>query len=168
MSKEIITAEVNRSHLPEALVNDDYYVLNDRHVQQEMAVREEIAALQSEMEPWEGVFARRYAQGESIRELAKELKKTSRTLSDASNRAPVVRLIHYWQHLAVLQAGPNQLLRKQMLWRLAVDNEKVDPKEATKALAELNRMDDALKTKGLGNIKIIINNASLKRGELDK
>jgi len=54
-----------------------------------------------------------------------------------------------------------------MLWRIAIDNEKTDPKEATKAIAEMNRMEAEKNGKTRPNIEIIINNEMLPRTSLD-
>lgn len=166
MESQFLPAEMSRELMPVALQNDDYYVGNDEYVVREMQVREEIIALAESMEPWEGKLAKLYASGKSLREIGKTLKKRPSDLAKAVKQLSILRLVHYWQALEVLRDGPNEILRKHMLWRIAKDNEKPDPKEAIKAVAELNKMA-APKGGGSGTFNIIINNAVLPRGPLD-
>ena len=166
-SKELISADMKPELMPDALQNDVYYVGNDRFVQQEMKVKAEILDLQQSVEPWEARLAQLYAAGTSKREIGKQLKKTGRMMANALDTLPVQTLVHHWQHLAVLRDGPNEIVRKQMLWRIAVDNEKADPKETTKALAELNRMAAPKGGAPGQTLNIIISNQVLKKGPLD-
>lgn len=165
---KLIPAEIDPNLMPEALRNSAYYSGNDESVQLEMAVKHEILELQKDLAPWQAEIAKRYAKGASIRALAREMNRTQREISQLLDRISVQKLVHHWQHLEVLRDGPNEIQRRHMLWRIAVDNERKDPKEATKALAELNRMA-APKQGGTGNtINIVITHANLQRGALDE
>jgi hypothetical protein len=85
---------------------------------------------------------------------------------EALRKPALEQLIHYFVHLAIVQDGPNRLLRRNMLWRIAVDNEKTDPKESIKALAEMNRMEQGLRQ--TGGFTVVINGVDLsKRGAID-
>ena len=167
MAAELVPHEIDRDLMPECLSEDEYYVLNDHFVRQEIKVKEEITLAAQSFEPWINEFARRYAAGETINSLVKPLKKNRADLNRLLDKAPFVRLVHLWQHLNVMMQGPNEIVRKQMLWRIAVDNEKGDPKEATKAIAELNRMEQSARGLNGNSINIIINNEVLPRGALD-
>ena len=168
MENELLTLNTITGDLPAPLDNDPYYVLNDHFLKKEMEVRDLISQKARHLTPWISEFARRYANGETINALQKTLHKTRRDLNAVAESLEFMEVVHLWQHLKILQDGPNELLRKQMLWRIAVNNEMDDPKEATKALAELNRMED--RTRGIvGNkIEIIINNELMPRGALDE
>lgn len=163
--KEIILSEASREMIPEAIRADDYYAANDQSVQQEYRIKEEIAALAQDMEPWQVQVARLYARGESQNSIAKHLKKAQESISKALKTLPVQQLTHYYVHLQIYQDGPNEALRKKMLWRIAVDNEKADPKESIKALAELNRM--VQNNRSSGGFNIVINGVNLAKGPLD-
>lgn len=168
MAKELIVENINRDLMPECLRQDQYYVLNDQFVAKELEIKNEINRLNEIVAPWEANFAKLYAEGKSILALSKELEKKREMLSKIAEKPIIIELVHLWQHLNVYQAGPNQLIRKQMLWRIAVDNEKTDPKECVKAIAELNRMEEAKKNAPTGKIEIVISNSgALPRGGLD-
>ncbi len=168
MENELATLNSIEGDLPEPLANDDYYVLNDHFLQKEIEVRNLIAEKAKELVPWEAEFARRYANGETINALYKAFNKTQKTLKKVTERMDFMELVHSWQHLKILQDGPNENVRKQMLWRIAVDNQKCDPKEAIKAIAEMNRMADSKRGIGGNKIEIVINNELMPRGALDE
>ena len=50
------------------------------------------------------------------------------------------QLLTMLQYHRQLLEGPNEAMRRNMLWRIAQNEEKVDPKTAIKSLAELNKM----------------------------
>lgn len=165
---QLVPADIDPNFVPEVLRKSVYYSGNDESIQLEMAVKSEIMDLQKDLEPWEARAAKMFAYGSSVRTIAKEMGKRQANIAEALDKLSVMRLVHHWQHLEVLRDGPNEALRKQMLWRIAVDNERSDPKEATKALAELNKMA-APKHKGAGNtVNIVITHANLQKGPLDE
>ena len=163
--KEIILSEASREMMPETLCADDYYVANDHYVQQEWRLKKEIADYAAEFEPWEIESAKRHASGENNAQIGRALGKSRNTISAALKHPRLQKLVHFYVHLRIYQDGPNELLRRNMLWRIAAANEKTDPKEATKALAELNRM--AQSHRGGGGFNIVINGMELKKGPLD-
>lgn len=166
---QLVPAEIDPNYVPEALRNSVYYVGNDESVQLEMAVKAEILDLQKDLDPWEAKAAKMFAAGQSIRAIARDLNKRQGIVSEALDKVSVMKLVHHWQHLEVLRDGPNEILRKQMLWRIAVDNERKDPKEATKALAELNKMAAPKHGAVGGNtVNIVISHATLQKGALDE
>lgn len=167
MENELTTLNTIKGDLPDPLATDDYYVLNDHFLIKEMEVRNLIADAVLELDPWESEFARRYANGETINALYKAFNKTQKTLKQVTEKPHFLQVVHLWQHLKILQDGPNELLRKQMLWRIAKDNEKTDPKEATKALVAINAMENEKRGIGSNKIEIIINNEMMPRGALD-
>ena len=157
---------LSRAEMPETLSNDKYYVANDAFVKKGLEVMEEIKALEASTETHLAQLAKGLAHGRALRAVSKEIGRRLEHCKRDRDLPIVVQLISYWRHYFNLMDGPNELMRKQMLWRIAVDNERVDPKEATKALAELNRMSVQKKT-GTGVINIVINNEKLPRGSLD-
>lgn len=167
MDSELIPSEMTRDLMPESLKNNKYYVGNDVHIKNEMAVREEIIEMQKDVDPIQAAVAKLYAHGQSLANIAKTLRISAAKLKVAVKHPSVVRLIHHWQSLEVLRDGPNEIQRKQMLWRIAVDNEHQDPKEARAALAELNKMAAPKGGAATGTFNIVINNDSLPRGPLD-
>lgn len=158
---------MSRETMPETLRNNDYYVGNDVFVQLAAQTNDEIIALTTGWEPWIKTAAQMASQRKSVREIARTLHKSQSKVSTTLKTAAVQQVVFFYQHLEVLKDGPNENLRKQMLWRIAVDNEKTDPKEATKALAELNRMTQAKGPGGGQTFNIVISNQVLQRGPLD-
>jgi hypothetical protein len=163
--KEIIFSEASQEMIPDTLRADGYYAGNDEFVQREFELKKEIADYAKEFEPWQVEVARRYANGEPFTAIAQSLKKSPTTVSKAVKEPALEKLVHFFLHLRIYQDGPNDLLRRNMLWRIAVKNETTDPKEATKALAELNRM--AQGNRGGGGFNIVINGVNLQKGPLD-
>jgi hypothetical protein len=164
--RELILSEASREMMPETLRASDYYVGNDQSVQEEFALKQEIAEFAKGFEPWEVEIAKRSARGESQHAVGKAIGKRHSTVVEALRKPALEQLIHYFVHLAIVQDGPNRLLRRNMLWRIAVDNEKTDPKESIKALAEMNRMEQGLRQ--TGGFTVVINGVDLsKRGAID-
>lgn len=92
-------------------------------------------------------------------------------LAKSENGQRLLNLLQY--HLHLLE-GPNAAQRRNMLWRIAQDNEQVDPKVSISSLAELNKMHHQEKalaqklqeTKAPQTV-ININQELLPRGALD-
>lgn len=76
-----------------------------------------------------------------------------------------------------LLEGPNEALRRNMLWRIAVKEEEPDPKTSIKAIEALNKMhfqNHQIKNPDAGGnqpppqVTININQDILPKGPLDK
>lgn len=165
-NREIILSEASRDMMPDSLRANDYYAANDHFVQQEYKLKQEIAEYARALEPWEVELARLTAQGLGPTRIAKQIGKRRAILEERVKHPTIEQLVHYFLHLRIYQDGPNELLRRNMLWRIAVDNEKEDPKEAIKAVAELNRMAQD-KRGGGGGFTVVINGVDLNKGPLD-
>lgn len=163
---ELMPTEVIPDYIPEALQNDGYYFINDECMQRAMEVKQEIIDLKSQLDPWIAKAAELRAKGQSFKTIGTALKRREQSVSKALATVLCQKLIHFYQHLDVLFDGPNEFQRKQMLWRVAVDNERMAPKEAIKAIAELNKMTAPSKG-GAPNINIVISNNVLQKGPLD-
>lgn len=167
MSTELIITEINPELTPRDLVNDAYYIGNDHFIKQQIAVNQEIQEHIQEMEPLESKVAKLYSQGKAIGQIAKEVGKRRQAIDEIVKTMPVKHLVHLYQCLELHRDGPNEIVRKQMLWRIAVNNQEIDPKESIKALAELNKMAAPKGGTAGGAVQIIINNAVMPRGALD-
>lgn len=153
---------------PTALANSVYYPGNDPFSQVQNAVEHEIIDLSATMDRLDIEVAKCAIKGESQREIAKKFKRSQKTISCIRKKPAVIQLENYLNELRCLRDGPSAEIRKNMLWRIAVDNEKKDPKEATKAIAEFNKM--AAPKGGHQNvtaIQIVVQNAALNRSVLD-
>ena len=165
-NREIILSEASREMMPDTIRASDYYAGNQQCIQDEYAVKQEILEYSKEFEPWQVEVARLHSRGQTNTAIGKALGKSRNKVAQALEDPTLKKLINFFIHLQILIDGPNEHLRKQMLWRIAVDNEKEDPKEATKAISELNRMADGKKGGG-GGFNIVINGVELKKGPLD-
>lgn len=147
--------------------DDKYLPQNSSYEKRVGRVQQDILTLAEDMQEWQVEFARRYANGESKTKLCKELKRCDKTIKKFLGTAKAQILIQYFKLLLDVESGPTEAVRKNMLYEIALDNQKEDPKEATKALAELNKMD-ANKNTGVvgGNITINIVD-TLGKGALD-
>jgi hypothetical protein len=171
-TKAIIPSEASREMIPATLQASNYYAGNDLSVQEEYRAKQEIAEYCKTLSPMQVQAGRLIAKGYSLVVVTKELrlkypndKLEFSFIKTVADSPEVLRLVHYLIHLQIMQDGPNKEMRKQMLWRIAVDNEKCDPKESVKALAELNRMEAGNQLPN--GFSIVINNVSLERGPLD-
>jgi hypothetical protein len=155
--------------IPPTLENSVYYPGNDPFLQVQNQVESEIVDLSLCMEPVDVEIAKRAVKGESNRAIAKAMKKAQKTVQKIRQKPAVIQLESYLNALKMLREGPGDELRKNMLWRIAVDNEKEDPKEATKALAEINKMTGPKGgAHGVSQINIVIQAEGLTRGPLDE
>jgi len=87
------------------------------------------------------------------------------------------RLLDLLQYHMKLLEGPNEALRRNMLWRIAAKEELTDPKTSIKAIEALNKMhfqDKQLKNPDAGGhhqpqqVTININQQILPKGALDR
>ena len=95
-------------------------------------------------------------------------------LVKSPNGQRLLNLLNY--HLKLIE-GPNEALRRNVLWRIALAEEKIDPKTTIKALSELNKMhyqskqlDQALNVNGqttAPTVIININQELMPKGKLD-
>lgn len=154
---------------PPSIQNDHYHPGNSDYEQTINGVKKDIYELGQSMEPWKCEFARRYAGGESISAIAKSMKKAPETLSKAKNKdGPTIRLLSYWKALKTIESGPSKEIRRDFLWRMAIDNRNTKPKQAIDAISEINKMEDEQKGGIGGAIQIIINTNDLPKGPLDE
>ncbi len=149
--------------------SDDKYLPQNASINKRVSrVKDDIVHIAEGMDPWMVEFARRYGGGEPKTRVARDLKKADKTIKKFLDSAKGQLLVQYFKLLLDVESGPSEAVRKNMLYEIAVDNQKEDPKEATKAIAELNKMDASKQTNDTGGgINIIIVD-SLQRGALDE
>lgn len=167
MNDNLLPAELERRLVPSLVADDEYYPENEYSKQKELAIKDQIIQLNGELEPWQSEVARRTAYGETPNALSKTLKKSHKLIVGCLNMHTTQQVIALWQAVIVYQQGPNEAQRKNMLWRIAIDNEKADPKEATKAINAINAMEDNKRGIGNNKIEIVINNETMPRTALD-
>lgn len=154
--------------IPEELQGEVYHPGNDHHARIQKAVEDEIMNAIKGMDRTHIKIAEMRVEGISNRDIAKKLRKSQGTIGKIRKLPAVIRLESYLNEYKRFKNGPGLELLEKMLWRIAVDNEKKDPKESIKAIGEIAKMK-APKGGHVGGaqINIIIQHAALERGPLD-
>lgn len=110
--------------------------------------------------------------GANYTEAAAKNQTTAPTVSRLVKSEAGQRLLNLLQYHLKLIEGPNEAQRRNMLWRIAVSEELIDPKTSIKAIEALNKMHgliapDAQAVPQQQAVVININQAQLPRGALD-
>lgn len=122
------------------------------------------------MKEWHHQAVRRRMAGVSNLDIAEEFGVTPAAVSNVLNGEKALRLRQLLIHHQTALEGPSTALRKRMVWEIAVDNQKVEPKTTLSAIQELNRMEgvyDDHKKQTASSNTIIINNNLFPKGKLD-
>lgn len=167
MSEMMLPSEFELKATPSAVVDDEYYPENEYARQKEIELKGQIVELAQDLKAWEVNACKLYADGESINAIAKKINRSHKVTRELLETFKCQQIVQLWRAVLIYQSGPNEMQRRNMLWRIAIDNEKGDPKEARGAIAELNRMDDARNGRTGNKIEIVINNELLPRTKLD-
>ncbi len=152
------------------LADDIYHYANDKFVQRAVQLKHEIATSITALGKEDRYIAKEIAKGTAVREISENINRTQSFVTKHAQNLHVKDVIVLMQHYELLLDGPMEFQRKNMLWRIAVDNEKKSPKSAIDALDKLNKMNKSYAMEGNTSqpINIVINNANLPRGVLDQ
>ncbi len=150
---------------------NDQYMLAIEHVQRQIMHQQGLLR-SKQVNILKTIFT-----GENYTTTAKVHSTSPQTVSklvSSTNGQRLLNLLNY--HLKLLE-GPNESLRRNVLWRIAVREEEIDPKTTIKAIAELNKMhyqskqlDQALQGGGqiaAPTVIININQDVMPKGKLD-
>jgi hypothetical protein len=118
------------------------------------------------MPPWQIEAAGLRFQGNTTKSISKEVKKRLSTVSDFLDSGGCRLLIRLKKEKNDFMDGPSKSVRRHWLATIADMNLVEDPKEASRAISELNKMDKANDEQGGQSINITINSV-LQRGALD-
>lgn len=162
-----LPTEFQINHTPLVVAEDEYYPPNEYSAQKEFEIKTQIVQLSKDMEPWQANACKRYAHGDAINAISKDLKKSFGRVKTALSEHNAMLVVELWRAVITYQEGPNEAQRKAMLWRIARDNEKCAPKEARGAIEAINRMIEAKNGRTGNRIEIVINNELLPRTKLD-
>ena len=108
-------------------------------------------------------------KGVAVTSVGKEVGMATETLRKLESSVKGSRLLALMSHLEHLRDGPRVEHRRNLLYRIAADNELNRPRIAVAALQELNKMA-GLGLSGAeagGGVNITINNELFPRGALD-
>lgn len=113
--------------------------------------------------------ARLHAQGLMGKEIAEKMKYTQSTVSNILQKDAVKKLIDLIRRTNALVEGPNLSVRKNMLWRIAANNEHHEAAVSLAAIRELNKIDGSYleKLQTQPQVTIVINQDQLPKTQLD-
>jgi hypothetical protein len=169
MATTILTYDPNK--LPANMLAMPHHPSADAYVEGLRGIQRAIVEQSLSMKRKDVLMVKMFHKATPKSQIAKELKCTPQTIeakvrSDAGQK--LLALLAYYQEAI---DGPNEALRRNILWRVAAKNEDIAPKVTISAVAELNKMDnigkDALANLTTGDVSITINQ-QLIRGALDQ
>ena len=165
---------LNHELLPPEVLMDASHPANDEYLRTLQHHQRMIVALSQKMTPKHVIMIKRRHSGEPVHEIAQALKVNKNTVSKICNSEIGQQLAAMLRFYQLGIEGPNVAQRKNMLWRIAIDNERDEPRVSIAATAELNRMDNEAHARinpSAGNTTIapvvIINQALLPKTTLD-
>jgi hypothetical protein len=155
-------------YLPPELLLDEHHPANSSFMNALRGVQRMIVTVSQRMTPWHIDAVKLKLDGHSHVEIANKLNRSAQGVGGALARNDAQELRAVLQHYNIAMAGPNDAHRRRMLWEIAVDNQKLEPKVSISSIAELNKMNHTYSTGDADkSINIIFNNAILPKGKLD-
>ena len=113
--------------------------------------------------------AKAYHSGLSTKDNAERHQIKPTSVYGILQRPEVVALLDLMSHYAALWEGPTLQERKRMIWEIAVDNQKTDPRTTLQAHKELNVMEGVGRDANTPTeIKITIDSGTFKPTVLDQ
>lgn len=129
--------------LPPELMLDPHHPSADAYIQKAQNVQRMIVATSNLMRPNQVVAIKMAYKGATTKDIATEVGVHTQTVGNwlrSDNGRKLRALLTYYQSSV---DGPNVAQRTNMLWRIAHENEEVNPKVTISAVAEMNKMDNA-------------------------
>lgn len=159
-------------YLPADELLDKAHPANSAYLQSIDRLKRAIVQASSDMYPLHVRIAKESQNGHSYSEIGRRLDIHPTTVSNTLKKPKTKRLVELLGYLRMAQDGPQEAQRKHFLWRIALDNQTVDPRVAIAATAEINRMNHNRElfdsgNAGSGKVEIVINGGLLPRTELD-
>ena len=158
---------------------DRHNPANDGYMKEVEHAQRMLMSLRSHLRPKQVNILKSVFLGRNYVQAAADNHASPSTVSKLVNSVNGSRLLQALQHHQALLDGPQEMQRRSMLWRIAVDSERVDPKTAIKAIDSLNKMAQQQWEKdnpdqhlpngtAAGGVTIVINQELLPRGSLDR
>ena len=119
---------------------DRHHPENDEYMKAIEHVQGKIMFLTTMLRPKQVNILKAIFSGENYTQVGKRVGATAITASRVAHSNYGRQMLTMLQYHRQLVEGPNEALRRNMLWRIAQDAEVLDPKTTIKALAELNKM----------------------------
>lgn len=163
---EVVEVELDDVRLPDCVIQDKYSPVNDDYRMRVHRLRREIANHCTDMSAHHVDICKQYMAGLTHKQNGEAHDMTEAGIRKVLQRDDSKHLIFLLNLMRETVDGPNREQRFHLLWRIAVDNEKISPKDAVNAVKEMNAMVGD--SKGSGNLTIIMNNPVLAATALDK
>lgn len=159
--------------LPPELLLDPEHPDNDRYFDALAHIKRAVMDAQQRLRPLQRHAVMLHRQGLKNTEIAKKLDLNDNTIGKYINSPEAQRLMRVMDHHQHQLDGPNFEHRKAILYRIALEQEKKQPKTTITAIQEINKMSgvyqDGPGSGGVHNeINIQINGELLPRGPLDQ
>lgn len=169
-TRELNFPTVEQLYEAPELVLDRSHPVNDRFLNEADGLRRRLENLTSSLPPHYLKVFRLYLEGNNFTQIAKELPIGAAAVAKAINS----QSFEHFNHLTTLyrqrMSLPTLLVRQQMLWRIAVDNEDKAPQITIAALKQLDAQEGIVHqaTQGTNNggIHITIQNFGQAKAHL--
>lgn len=156
--------------LPAEYLVDPYSPVGDKFFQRLELLRKQIVAASADLVRDKHIeVVKLHFIGRSRAEICEETGYVSGTVGQILKRDDARRLLNLMRLLSLTESGPTEMQRKDLLWRIAVDNEKKDGRLAVAAIGEINRMEGTGSVIGGDGkvLQVIVQNNVLAKGPLD-
>ena len=159
--------------LPPELLLDPDHPDNDRFFDSLAHINRAVRDAAAKLRPIQKHAALLYRQGLNYTEISKKLDVTPTSISKWMNDPTAKRFLSVMDHHQRMRDGPNFDHRKAILYRIALEQEKSQPKTTIAAIQEINKMSGVYADNASGginaggDINISINGDLLPRGALD-
>ena len=160
---------IGEDNLPPECLLDEYHPNNHQFYEDLTHIKRQILATGNKIKPHKREAVRLYRTGMSHKDIGQKLDIGPATISKWLNEPESQRLKALLDHLQMLKDGPNADHRKNILYRIAIDNTNKKPRVTIAAIQEINRMSGSYGSEaGQSNVvNIQINGEILPRGSLD-
>jgi len=136
--------------LPVDLEDSVYNPHKDEFKRTLLNVRAHIRVIALSMPPRTAQLVRSYHNVQNYTKVAERYRVNPQTVTRHVKSPKGVKLLSLLTLFNELTSGATAIERQQLLWRIALNNEDIDPKTSISAIAEINRMTtdtDAQKAK---------------------
>lgn len=117
-----------------------YNPANDEFKRTLNSIKMQIRQLSLSMRPRHAMMVKVNLAEDNYTRTAYRLKASSQTVATVCKSPEGIKLRNLLQHHQQLISGVSAIEREQLLWRIALNNEDMNPRTSVSAIAELNKM----------------------------
>jgi hypothetical protein len=126
--------------LPEELEDSVYAPNQDEFKRTLLNVKASMRAITLSMPPRSAQLVKAYHISQSFKKVAEMYRVAPQTVSKHVKSPKGIQLLSLLTMCNQLVSGASSIERQQLLWRVALNNELVDPRVSISAIGEINRM----------------------------